>query len=39
MDIEKVEAFIEQWQAARKAGNIAEANRIRDQLSEMGILL
>lgn len=36
---EAVEALIEQRQAARKAKNFAEADRIRDQLTEMGILL
>ncbi len=36
---EEVEALIEQRQAARKAKNFAEADRIRDQLLEMGILL
>ncbi|MCI9235296.1 cysteine--tRNA ligase [Anaerotruncus sp. X29] len=35
----EVEALIEQRQAARKAKNFAEADRIRDQLNEMGILL
>lgn len=34
-----VEDLIEQRQAARKAKNFAEADRIRDQLTEMGILL
>lgn len=36
---EAVEALIEQRQAARKAKNFTEADRIRDQLTEMGILL
>ncbi len=36
---EEVEALIEQRQAARKAKNYAEADRIRNQLIEMGILL
>ena len=36
---EEVETLIEQRQAARKAKNFAEADRIRDQLIEMGILL
>lgn len=35
----EVEALIEQRQAARKAKNFAEADRIRDQLNGMGILL
>lgn len=34
-----VEDLIDQRQAARKAKNFAEADRIRDQLTEMGILL
>jgi cysteinyl-tRNA synthetase len=36
---DEIEALIEQRQAARKAKNFAEADRIRDQLTEMGILL
>ncbi len=36
---EEVETLIEQRQAARKAKDFAEADRIRDRLNEMGILL
>ncbi|SMC48181.1 cysteine--tRNA ligase [Papillibacter cinnamivorans] len=36
---DEVEALIEARQAARKAKNFREADRIRDQLKEMGILL
>ena len=36
---EEVEALIEQRQQARAAKNFAEADRIRDQLTQMGILL
>ena len=35
----KVEAMIEARQAARKAKNFAEADRIRDELKAMGITL
>ena len=35
----EIEALIEQRQAARKARNFAEADRIRDQLKEQGIIL
>ncbi len=35
----QVEAMIEARQAARKAKNFAEADRIRDELKEMGIVL
>ena len=34
-----IEALIEERQAARKAKNIARADEIRDQLSDMGIIL
>ncbi|MCL2342698.1 MAG: cysteine--tRNA ligase [Firmicutes bacterium] len=36
---EKVEALIEARQSARKAKDFAEADRIRDELKEMGIIL
>ncbi|MBQ4313708.1 MAG: hypothetical protein IJC18_05790 [Clostridia bacterium] len=35
----EIEALIEQRQAARKARNFAEADRIRDQLKDAGIIL
>ena len=35
----EIEALIEQRQAARKAKNFAEADRIRDELKEQGIIL
>ena len=35
----QVEALIQERQAARKAKNFAEADRIRDQLKDMGIEL
>ena len=34
-----IEALIEERQAARKAKNFARADEIRDQLSDMGIIL
>ena len=34
-----IEALIEERQAARKAKNFARADEIRDQLSNMGIIL
>ncbi|NLW65018.1 MAG: cysteine--tRNA ligase, partial [Clostridiales bacterium] len=34
-----IEAMIESRQAARRARNFAEADRIRDELKAMGILL
>ncbi|MGN0473831.1 MAG: cysteine--tRNA ligase, partial [Acutalibacteraceae bacterium] len=35
----EIEALIEQRQAARKARNFAEADRIRDELKAQGIIL
>ena len=35
----EIEALIEQRQAARKAKNFAEADRIRDELKAQGIIL
>ena len=35
----EIEALIEQRQAARKAKNFAEADRIRDELKAKGIIL
>ena len=34
-----IEALIEERQSARKAKNFARADEIRDQLSDMGIIL
>ena len=36
---EEIENLIEERQAARKAKNFARADEIRDQLSDMGIIL